>query len=199
MQTCDLTNQTLLSLLKKSDHGAFEEIYRRYWRSLFRQLHAKSGNMELAEELTQKIFVSLWERRAELNIQHLPSYLDAAARFSFINHIKSVIKAERFAHFKKSEDDPQQQNNCIDPLSAKELMGQLYDGLKQLPPKTRQIFVMSRIEYQSVKKIAHALQLSEKAVEYHITKSLKALRIVLRDYLTIGALTIWISAPYLFS
>lgn len=199
MQTSDLTNEMLLSMLQKSDHSAFEEIYRRYWRSLFRQLHAKSGNMELAEELTQKIFVSLWERRADVYIQHLPSYLTAAARFSFINHIKSVIKAERFADFKKSEGDSQRESTCLDMLSAKELTRQLHDGLEQLPPKTRQIFVMSRMEYQPVKKIADALHLSEKAVEYHITKSLKTLRVVLRDYLTIEIITFGISINFLFS
>ena len=199
MQNSELTNEMLLSMLKKSDHGAFEEIYRRYWRSLFRQLYAKSGDMELAEELTQKIFVSLWERRTDLHIQYLPSYLDAAARFSFINHLKSVIKAERFADVTKSEEESHRQHSSLDVLAAKELMTQLYDGLEKLPAKTRQIFVMSRLEYQPVKKIALALHLSEKAVEYHITKSLKSLRIILRDYLAIALLATSVSLTLIFS
>ncbi|PVH26451.1 sigma-70 family RNA polymerase sigma factor [Sphingobacterium corticibacter] len=199
MQSSELTNEMLLSMLKESDHRAFEEIYRRFWRSLFRQLYAKSGDMELAEELTQKIFVSLWERRADLQIQFLPSYLDAAARFSFINHLKSVIKAERFANVAKSEEESKQQQSSLDALAAKELMAQLYDGLEKLSPKTRQIFVMSRLEYQPIKKIALALHLSEKAVEYHITKSLKSLRIILRDYLAVAILAISVSLTLVFS
>ncbi len=199
MQDSELTNEILLSKLKESDHKAFEEIYRRFWRSSFRQLYAKSGDQELSEELTQKIFVSLWERRADLQIQYLPAYFAAAAKFSFINHLKSRIKVERFMHITQSEDELQQQNNSLDTLAAKELMEQLYNGLERLSPKTRQIFLMSRIEFQPIKKIALALHLSEKAVEYHITKSLKTLRIVLRDYLTIGIVAIGFSSIVIFS
>ena len=58
---------------------------------------------------------------------------------------------------------------------------------------------MSRLEYQPVKKIALALHLSEKAVEYHITKSLKSLRIILRDYLAIALLATSVSLTLIFS
>ena len=52
-----------------------------------------------------------------------------------------------------------------------------------LPEQTRRVFEMSRYEYRSVKEIAEELSISTKAVEYHITRSLKALRLELEDYL----------------
>jgi RNA polymerase sigma-70 factor (ECF subfamily) len=54
--------------------------------------------------------------------------------------------------------------------------------MKKLPEKTCEVFRMSRFENQSVKEIAVQLNLSEKAVEYHITKSLKLLRENLKAY-----------------
>jgi RNA polymerase sigma-70 factor (ECF subfamily) len=45
--------------------------------------------------------------------------------------------------------------------------------IKSLPPLTQQIFEMSRYDCLSVKEIAQAKRLSEKGVEYHITKALK--------------------------
>jgi len=47
---------------------------------------------------------------------------------------------------------------------------------------------MSRYEQMSVKEIAETLHLAPKSVEYHITKSLKVLRVALKDYLP---LLIW--------
>ena len=44
---------------------------------------------------------------------------------------------------------------------------------------------MSRYECRSVKEIAEELALSPKSVEYHVTKSLKVLRIALKEYLPI--------------
>jgi RNA polymerase sigma-70 factor (ECF subfamily) len=54
--------------------------------------------------------------------------------------------------------------------------------MKKLPEKTYAVFKMSRFENQSVKSIAQQLSLSEKAVEYHITQSLKVLKEQLKSY-----------------
>jgi len=54
--------------------------------------------------------------------------------------------------------------------------------MKKLPEKTCEVFKLSRFENQPVKSIARQLNLSEKAVEYHITKSLKVLQEQLRIY-----------------
>jgi RNA polymerase sigma factor (sigma-70 family) len=56
------------------------------------------------------------------------------------------------------------------------------EAMKKLPEKSVEIFKMSRFENQSVKAIAQQLNLSEKAVEYHITKSLKVLKEQLKAY-----------------
>ena len=50
------------------------------------------------------------------------------------------------------------------------------EAMKKLPEKSVEVFKLSRFENQSVKEIARQLNLSEKAVEYHITKSLKVLK-----------------------
>jgi RNA polymerase sigma-70 factor (ECF subfamily) len=63
-----------------------------------------------------------------------------------------------------------------------ELSDAVEEAMKKLPEKTCEVFRMSRFENQSVKEIAVQLNLSEKAVEYHITKSLKLLRENLKAY-----------------
>ena len=56
--------------------------------------------------------------------------------------------------------------------------------MKKLPEKSGEVFRLSRFEGQSVRAIADRLNLSEKAVEYHITKSLKVLKEQLRVFHT---------------
>ena len=56
--------------------------------------------------------------------------------------------------------------------------------LEKLPSKTRQIFFMNRYEDISYPEIAKKLFVNQKTVEYHISKALKALRAVLKDYLS---------------
>ena len=57
------------------------------------------------------------------------------------------------------------------------------DTLDLLPERTREIFIMSRIQNLPHKEIAEKLNISYKSVEFHITKALRELRIQLKDYL----------------
>jgi RNA polymerase sigma-70 factor (ECF subfamily) len=59
----------------------------------------------------------------------------------------------------------------------------LEEGVKELPEKTQEVFRLSRVEGHSVAEIAKRLNLSEKAIEYHITRSRKELRLYLKDFL----------------
>ena len=57
--------------------------------------------------------------------------------------------------------------------------------LAKLPSRTREIFIMSRMQNMSHKEIAAKMDISTKGVEFHIGKALKELRISLKDYLPV--------------
>lgn len=59
----------------------------------------------------------------------------------------------------------------------------VYKTLEQLPEQSRHIFILSRYHNTPNKKIAEQLGISIKSVEFHITKTLKLLRLELKDYL----------------
>lgn len=65
--------------------------------------------------------------------------------------------------------------------------------LDSLPQQTKQIFIMSRYENKSHKEIAASLQITTKGVEFHISKSTKALRLALKDYLPVSLLFFYIN------
>lgn len=65
--------------------------------------------------------------------------------------------------------------------------------LDSLPPQTKRIFNMSRYENKSHKEIAAALQITTKTVEFHISKSTKALRQALKDYLPVSLLFFYLN------
>ncbi len=178
------TDMELLRRMGKDDQAAFEELYRRYWRRCYLQVVRRSGDGTLAEDITQNVFVSLWEKRKSLRITHVGAYLFSAVRFRFITYLKSQLHEEAYAlHLLRNEHDPQ--NPVEASIRIKELNEAIEKGVAMMPPKTKTIYTLSRTEYYSVKEIASKLNLSEKAVEYHITQSLKTLRLALKDFLAI--------------
>ena len=182
-----LSDELLVKLLYANDDKAFREIYNRYWKKLYQTALAKTHTQEAAEELVQKIFISLWERRALAPIEHLESYLAKAVKYKVINYIHSfLVKEKHLARIISNTST--QENNSDTQVVIHELSLAIHTAIEKLPVKTKTIFKLSREENQSVKEIAKAMNLSEKAVEYHITQSLKMMRLHLKDFIVMNIL-----------
>lgn len=180
-----LSDDELVVLLKEGNEHAFKELYLRYWKQVYQSAYKKIYHKEFAEELTQNLFVDLWRRRESLSINSLSAYLFGSLKFSIINHYKSLMVQQNYLSYVEESGNHSVVNNTDYLLMLNELSEALARGIALLPKKTAEVFRMSRIEHQSVKDISKKLNISEKAVEYHITQSLKSIRLYLKEYLAL--------------
>ncbi|QIP15223.1 RNA polymerase sigma-70 factor [Spirosoma aureum] len=185
MNLKSLPDEILLIRLRTGDEAAFREIYQRYWKRLYSSARRKIESQDTVEELVQDIFLKLWERRNELRIERLDAYLYTAVRYATINHIKSTLIHEKYADYAYVHL-PEAISTTEEQMDLDELMEAVEKQLSDLPEKTRQIFRLNRLEYQSVKEISSQLKVPERTVEYHLSQAIKALRVYLRDYLLPG-------------
>jgi RNA polymerase sigma-70 factor (family 1) len=174
----------LLKLLKAGDGSALEEIYVRYSEMVFLAALKKVKSKAIAEELVQNLFISLWVKRETAQIQHLPSYLQSAVRYQVIDYIRAQLIRERYYQSAK-EQMTVQENLSESRLLLHELSIAIDNTIKKLPQKTQEIFRLSRYEKRTTKEIAQYMNLSEKAVEYHVTQSLKFMRLHLKDFIIV--------------
>jgi RNA polymerase sigma-70 factor (family 1) len=182
-----LADEILTKLLKADDETAFKEIYTRYWKQLFNAAYHRLGSKETAKELVQNLFLLIWEKRSSLTIANLSNYLQTAIKNRVINYIESSLIQKKYQqHIRETFTNHSAETEAV--VQYNEFYQAFEKALQQLPPKTRDVFRMSRFEHLSVKEIALHLNISEKAVEYHITSSLKTLRINLKDFLVSGML-----------
>lgn len=175
------TDEYLIYRLKESDVQAFEEIYNRYWDKLFGVAYHQLGSKEEAEQLVQDVYEKLWKRRFEMNIKHLGVYLVVSVKNLAVNFIKSQITFRKYQEYLIFQEI-QQNYQGQDIVNYNDLSQAVENVMKQLPEKTAEIFRLSRFENQTNKDIASKLNLTEKAVEYHITKSLKFFKTHLKHY-----------------
>lgn len=181
MQFKTYTDNELIQKLQLSDHKAFEEIYARHWKKVFSVSYNIIGVREEVEELVQDIFENLWKKRAEIKIEHLGVYLVVSAKHKTLNLIKSKINFSNFQEY-LIYNEMKQSQSVESIINFTDLSEAVDKALMNLPEKSCEIFKKSRFENMPVKKIAIEFNLTEKAVEYHITKSLKALKEELRFY-----------------
>ncbi|WP_439581937.1 sigma-70 family RNA polymerase sigma factor [Dyadobacter bucti] len=177
-----LPDEMLGRLLFTGDEKAYEAIYQRYWRSLFSIATWKTNSQVAAEELVQELFLRLWENRQKTLIENPEAYLKTALRYSVIGFIKARLASSQIELGEASEQAADVRADM--GVDLEELSAALENALNMLPEKTRLVFQMSRFEQRSTSEIARQLGLTDRAVEYHITQSLRLLRFQLKDYLS---------------
>ncbi|WP_149240338.1 sigma-70 family RNA polymerase sigma factor [Dyadobacter sp. 32] len=177
-----LSDELLVRLMRVDDAEAFNEIYKRYWKSLFQSARYKLKSDELAEELLQNLFLNLWEKRAVQQIDNLGGYLFSILKYQIVDHFRSLFVAEKYVDFAQSQQEEHVHEADV-AVNIQDIVSIFEAVLQQLPQKTSRVFHMSRLEFKSTREIATALDIPERTVEYHITQSLKLLRQQLKDFL----------------
>ncbi|MEI6945950.1 RNA polymerase sigma-70 factor [Paraflavisolibacter sp. H34] len=185
-----LGDDNLLYAFKQGEVGAFEEIYKRYCFKLYCIAYKQTSSQHESEEIVQNLFVKIWNNRETSVIKDLGPYLVISLRNMIIDYIRKKVSERKL---KASIDISEATNSTEDELNRAQLLNTIENVLEELPEKTREVFKLSRYEHKSVREIAGLLDLTEKAVEYHITKSIKLLRQYLKTYL--GALVLLLQLP----
>ena len=177
-----LADEILIKLLKSDDEAALKEIYLRYWKSLYITALKKVSLKEVAEEIVQNLLVSLWNKRKTSDIKHLQNYLNTGIKYQVINYVKAKIHREKKYQYAMSKQ-AYAENTSEDSLLINELSLAIDRAITMLPEKTQLVFRLNRLENHSVKDISSLMNISDKAVEYHITRSLKIMRQQLKDFI----------------
>jgi RNA polymerase sigma-70 factor (ECF subfamily) len=104
-----------------------------------------------------------------------------------LNHIASQITREKHWNYYK-QFIPLQEDVTANAVEFNELMEALEDGIEHLPEKSKKVFRLNHLEGHSISEIANLLNLSEKAIRYHLTQSVKKLRLHLKDHILVACL-----------
>lgn len=177
-------NETvLLENLREGSVHAFEQIFGRHWAPLYRVAKLKLRSHDEAEEVLQHIFSRLWEKRQSVLITNLTYYLHTALRNRILNMIRDKIPQEKYWNYYRTFI-PQHEDVTDQLVAFDDLHDAVELAVSHLPEKSRQVFRLSKFEGRTNAEIASLLHVSEKAIEYHLTKSLRALRIHLKDFIT---------------
>lgn len=182
------TDQELLHALRHDDEKAFSELFRRYWRKVHAMAYARVRSKEVTEEIVQDLFASLWDRRATHSIRSLPSYFYQAVKFKALNYIEARIVQEKYWKYYQQFIPRTVDNTRLD---YEGLVEAIEAGMETLPEKSKKVFRLHRLEGWSIPEIASLLNLSEKAIQYHLTQSVKKVRVHLKNY--IFAVTLFLS------
>lgn len=168
----------------KIDEQSFREIYLRHWEPVFAVCYNNLRDAEVAKGMVQDIFKSLWERREELEITvSIERYLLRSAKFKVFEYLRNTKIRQEYAQ-EAIGNHYTADNGTENDIFYNNLKEKVSGLVETLPGQCRNVFKMSREQGLSNKEIATSLFISERAVEYHITRALSTLRANLSEYFT---------------
>jgi len=153
----------------------FKSIFDEYYRPIKNFLYYKLGDVALAEDITQEVFIKAWEKKNEIIVDSVKSYLYTIANNLAINHFKS---SKRNFEFELKADNPAPSKIETPDFSMEkdEFAKKLETAIGSLTENQRVAFLMNRIDDLTYKEIAQRLDLSVKAVEKRMHNALESLR-----------------------
>lgn len=169
--------QEILLKLTKGDHQAFKEIFRSYYLKVRMYLLGFLKDEDEAEELTQVIFIKLWDKREIfLTVQNFDLYLFKLVKNSMLNFIKAK-QINRLGEGKFI--DGIDMDTPYENLVAVDLQLLIQLTVDKMPAQRKEIFRLSRQCGLSNDEIAQKLGIQKKTVENHLNLALKELRKVI--------------------
>lgn len=151
----------------------FSELYLTYYSKLVRFAKEFVIQEEDAENITQDVFIILWENRDFIErIDNMNAYLFRLVRNKCLDYLKHKVFEQRYVESVQTSYE-------VDVVEDNDTEILIRAAINSLPKRCRDIFLLSRVEGLKYKEISEQLGISVNTVECQMGIALKKLRIKL--------------------
>jgi RNA polymerase sigma-70 factor (ECF subfamily) len=182
----------LLQQLANNSQAAFSQIYQLHWKGMFLTASRVLRSQEEASDLVHDVFLTLWNRRNDINIVgSLSAYLHTSVRYKAISLIQRNLNRSNYLTLLNEtavhhlNDDP---DSLMHLKQLREVVNNVVIGM---PPKMQMAYRLSREKHFSHKQIGEQMGISPETVKKHIQNALEIIRIAIADHgLSISAVVL---------
>lgn len=176
MISTDHTN-TLAVRLREGDLAAFNELYYQYNEPVFRNICKLIYPHEIAEDILQDVFLSLWEHRANLDPEKsVAGWLFVVSYHKSLNYLRQSVREA--AEVKNAAEIISQTDHGNAQLEQyyDELLKTIHDAVEKLPLRKKEAFRLCKLEGRSYEEAGNILGVSTNTVREYIKSSNKLIR-----------------------
>ncbi len=164
---------TFAERLRLDDRRVIDEIYEMYHAKIFRFSVSYLKNEDDAYDVVQDVFIKLWEHRLSLKKDtNFDAFLFTVAKNTVLSLFRKRTTEQRYRSDLSSSSGETEVNKIENDLDFEFLKKRYNQLIEKLPPKRKEIFILSREKGLTNKEIASTKGISEKTVEDHLAKSL---------------------------
>ena len=176
---------------EQSLYQSFQQDFYQHYQPLCQYAFTLVKEEEACEDIVQEIFLRVWEKKQDLvGTEALRYYLYTATRnncLTYLEKSKKSVVIRLSGH--EAAEAPAPVREAERPAADFDTL--LNEALDLLPPKCREVFVLSRVNKFTYQQIAETLNISIKTVENQMGKALKILRGFIRGKQAQGIGILW--------
>jgi RNA polymerase sigma factor (sigma-70 family) len=171
-----MTNDDMELVRQYADHRSedvFAELVSRHANLVYSAALRRVGNRQLAEEITQAVFIILAQKATSLDDKTILSgWLYRATCYVAGHAFKQELRRQRREHKAYMESFSDQTGSEVWP----QIMPLLEEAMLRLGPTDRDALVLRFFQGRSLKEVGAALGISEAATKMRLNRALEKLR-----------------------
>lgn len=174
----------------KLDLKTFNHLFSEYHSRLIRFAITYLNDEHAAEDIVMESFMASWDKKEILTAKTFPAYTFMIVKNKCLNQLRTQqfrnkVSEDIYLHQARMQEVRIATLKSCDPeeLFKEEVQRLVQETMDKQSVRTREIFMRSRFKGESYKEIAQEMNITEKSVEFEISKAIKILRVSLKDYL----------------
>ncbi|MEO6549485.1 MAG: RNA polymerase sigma-70 factor [Ferruginibacter sp.] len=159
----------------------FQNSFYEYYKPLCKYAYTFVKDSDTIEDIVQEILMKVWEKKQDLlGKNELRFYLFTAVK----NNCLTYLEKKKKLIITGLTGNEKTGNNVEYPFETNvdiDFSLLLEEAFERLPPKCREVFLLSRISKQTYQQIADTSGISIKTVENQMGKALSIMRAFIRE------------------
>jgi RNA polymerase sigma-70 factor (family 1) len=182
------TDEELMREIKADNMIAFDVLYKKYCKRVYKFGNSILKSQEESENLMQEVFLNLWENRHKVEKDSsIKSYVFTITYNSAISVIRKKARESEFIEYLKTLQDINEEPVNTE-LEYNEIVNKLDEIIKELPQRQKEVYLLHKVEGLKYSEIAERLDISVNTIENHMSRALKTIREKLGNYSPVAIL-----------
>jgi RNA polymerase sigma-70 factor (ECF subfamily) len=180
----EIINELQNKIALYDDMKAYQALYEMLFGKLKKYVFSYVKSGEAAEEIVSDVFIKIWQIRNRLpEIENLKLYLYTIAKNFSLNYITKHYKNPVTSLEEMNTEPVIQFGNPEDLCISADIMQQIYQCIRLLPPQCRLIFQLVKEDGFTYKEVATHLHISVLTVRNQVFIATKKIAETIPSYI----------------
>lgn len=185
-----------LKEISRGNASAFQHLFRHYYPKIYTLSLKYLKCADLSEDICQNVFIKIWNQRAQLDeVDNLNGWIFTIAKCQILDNLRHAARDQQVCAA-MLRNTPQYSNSVADEKQLKDYFAFVEAILAMMPEQTRRVFLLCRRDGKSYQEAAEILGVSRDAIKKHMVRSMKILRLHMKNELDVQLTVVLLSVLF---